>query len=87
MVKYIKSFSQGQITIPKAFRDELGLGTEFWMKLRLINQKIVVEPVEKKISKEEYLKKLLTIKGDWFDMEDYKKMRKQTRERSKRYDW
>lgn len=87
MMKYIKSFSQGQITIPKDFRDELNLGVEFWMKMKLINQQIVLEPVERKTSKQGYLNKLLTVKGGWFNVEDYKQMRKQIRERGKRYDW
>ncbi|MEA3355153.1 MAG: AbrB/MazE/SpoVT family DNA-binding domain-containing protein [Patescibacteria group bacterium] len=87
MMKYIKSFSQGQITIPKDFRDELGLGTEFWMKLKLINQKIVIEPVEKKTSKKDYADLLLEVDGSWFDMDDYKKMRREMRKRKNIYDW
>lgn len=85
MIKYIKSFSQGQITIPKEFREELGLENEFWLKLELINQVIVAKPIERKISRKEYLKKLLTIKGDWFDMVDYQKMRADLRKR--KYEW
>lgn len=42
---------------------------------------MVVEPVEEKSSKEEYLKKILSIKGDWFSLKDYKKMRKETEEK------
>lgn len=85
MMKYIKSFSQGQITIPKSFRDELGLGTEFWMKLKLMNQQIVLEPVEKKGDKKDYADVLLEVDGSWFDMDDYKKMRKEMRKR--KYEW
>ena len=85
MMKYIKSFSQGQITIPKDFRDELGLGTEFWLKLELMNQKIIIEPVEKKVGKKNYADTLLEVDGSWFDMDDYKKMRKDLRKR--KYDW
>jgi len=84
-MKYIKSFSQGQITIPKSFRDELGLGTEFWMKLKLMNQQIVLEPVEKKGDKKDYADVLLEVDGSWFDMDDYKKMRKEMRKR--KYEW
>ena len=75
MIKYIKSFSQGQITIPKEFREELGLENEFWLKLQLVNQVIVAEPIERKITAKNYADSLLEIKGDWFDMADYKKMR------------
>lgn len=87
MIKYIKSFSQGQITIPKEFREELGLENEFWLKLQLVNQVIVAEPIEKKISKKDYAASLLKIDGSWFDIKDYKKMRAQMRKRKKMYDW
>jgi bifunctional DNA-binding transcriptional regulator/antitoxin component of YhaV-PrlF toxin-antitoxin module len=89
MIKYIKSFSQGQITIPKEFREELGLENEFWLKLQLVNQVIVAKPMEneKNINSEEYAESLLEVDGSWFDMEDYKKMRKETRKRKKQYDW
>jgi len=89
MIKYIKSFSQGQITIPKEFREELGLENEFWLKLQLVNQVIVAEPMEdeKKINQKEYAESLLEVDGSWFDVEDYKKMRKETRKRKKQYDW
>jgi len=89
MIKYIKSFSQGQITIPKEFREELGLENEFWLKLQLVNQVIVAEPMEdeKKINQKEYAESLLEVDGSWFDREDYKKMRKETRKRKKQYDW
>ena len=73
--KYIKSFSKGQITIPKEMRDGLGLGDVFWLKLYVENEKIVAEPVEKGSNSAEYQKKLLNIDGSWFDLEDYKKMR------------
>jgi len=89
MIKYIKSFSQGQITIPKEFREELGLENEFWLKLQLVNQVIVAKPMEneKKINQKEYAESLLEVDGSWFDVEDYKKMRKETRKRKKQYDW
>jgi len=89
MIKYIKSFSQGQITIPKEFREELGLENEFWLKLQLVNQVIVAEPMEdeKKINQKEYAESLLEVDGSWFDREDYKKRRKETRKRKKQYDW
>jgi bifunctional DNA-binding transcriptional regulator/antitoxin component of YhaV-PrlF toxin-antitoxin module len=73
--KYIKSFSKGQITIPKEMRDGLGLGDVFWLKLYVENEKIVAEPLEKEGNSSEYQKKLLNIDGSWFDLKDYKKMR------------
>lgn len=81
MIKYIKSFSQGQITIPKEVRDEFGLGLEFWLRLRLMNKQIILEPVEKKVSRKDYAQTLLEIDGSWFDMKDYKKMRQEIRDR------
>jgi len=81
MIKYIKSFSQGQITIPKEFREELGLENEFWLKLQLVNQVIVAKPIERKITTKSYIDTLLKIKGDWFDPEDYQKMRRDLRKR------
>lgn len=44
----------------------------------------------KRPSRKEYLKKLLTIKTDWFtedDYKDYQKIRKEWDKRLKRYDW
>jgi AbrB family looped-hinge helix DNA binding protein len=46
-VGYVKSFSKGQITIPKEVREVLGIGDEFWLKLSIENGKIVAEPVER----------------------------------------
>lgn len=37
-------------------------------------------------SKEEYRKKLLNIKGDWFDIDEYNEMRKQVDERKDPYE-
>lgn len=83
-VRYVKSFSKGQITIPKEFRDMLGFTSEFWLRLSLGENKIVAEPVEeKKMSREEWRKKILSIKGTWFDIDDYKKIRKEVEEKVK----
>jgi bifunctional DNA-binding transcriptional regulator/antitoxin component of YhaV-PrlF toxin-antitoxin module len=74
---FVQSFSQGQITIPKKFRDELNLDNVFWLKLFIDDQKrIIAEPVEKTVDKSNYLDSLLAIKGDWFDINDYDKMKK-----------
>ena len=80
--QYIKSFSQGQITIPKAFRDNLGIGSDFWLKLYLVEGTIVAEPVEgMKMSGKQYLTKLKTVKGKWFDFDEWKKMKKEVGKR------
>jgi len=65
-VRYIKSFSRGQITIPKDIRDVLGLTEEFWLKLSLDKGKIVAEPVTQGNDVDLYKQKLLKIEGDWF---------------------
>lgn len=59
--RYIKSFSKGQITIPKEVRDLLGIQDEFWLRLWTEEGKIVAEPIEEKADKTEWRKKLLQI--------------------------
>jgi AbrB family looped-hinge helix DNA binding protein len=71
---YIKSFSKGQITIPKKLRDKLGLKHEFWMKVELKQNQIVLEPTVKKTSRKQYVQKLKRLKTDWFDYDEYKKI-------------
>lgn len=82
-IRYVKSFSRGQITIPKEIREELGVPEEFWMKMSVDNGKIVVEPVQKTQSKDDYVNSLLSMNTDWFsedDYEDYKKVRQEADE-------
>lgn len=82
-VRYIKSFSKGQITIPKQFRDIFGMTGEFWLKMYVDKGRIVAEPMEKEkneksssTNKAEYTQKLLNIKGDWFSLEEIGENRK-----------
>lgn len=83
-VKYIKSFSKGQITIPKDFRDFLGMDHEFWLKLYIDHGRIIAEPMQSKVdkkSKETYRKTLRSIKVT-LDLEpEIMKNRKQIEER------
>ncbi len=83
--RYIKSFSKGQITIPKEFRDVFGIGDEFWMKLSAQDGKIVIEPVkeEKKMSKEEWRNWLVTFKGTWDLRDEIKNNREQVEKQMK----
>lgn len=76
-VGYIKSFSKGQITIPKAVRKMLGIGDDFWLKIDVENGKIVAEPVEKATDQDGYLKKILSITGKGFDPEEINKNRRE----------
>src|SRR5919205_520824 len=52
--RFIKSFSKGQITIPKEFRDLFGIGDEFWLKLSVEDGKLVAEPVERDKTRGDY---------------------------------
>jgi bifunctional DNA-binding transcriptional regulator/antitoxin component of YhaV-PrlF toxin-antitoxin module len=79
--RYIKSFSKGQITIPKEFRDVFGIGDEFWLKISIEDGKLIAEPVENKETKWDYAQKLLGIKGEWFSEEEYTNLRKSVAKR------
>lgn len=78
--KFIKTFSKGQITIPKEFRDQLGLHHEFWLKITINNGKIIAEPVDvsdKKQVKSLYRKRLLKLNGTLDLRNDVKEIRKE----------
>lgn len=74
--KFIKSFNQGQITVPKEIRETLGLGTSFWLKISVQNGKIVAEPLATETNSEEYAQQLLGLSGSWFVPTEWKKLRK-----------
>ncbi|OGG03854.1 hypothetical protein A2W14_04915 [Candidatus Gottesmanbacteria bacterium RBG_16_37_8] len=76
-VKYVKSFSKGQITIPKEFREVFGMTDEFWLRLYIKEGKIIAEPVEREKNKKEYRDKLLKIKGKWLSLHEIIKNRQQ----------
>jgi bifunctional DNA-binding transcriptional regulator/antitoxin component of YhaV-PrlF toxin-antitoxin module len=87
-VRFIKTFSKGQITIPKEFRRTLGMSDEAWLKLYIDNGKIVAEPVEKKMMvKEEWRKTLLTLPSIEISMKEIQKGRNKVEKRLKNYDW
>jgi AbrB family looped-hinge helix DNA binding protein len=69
-IKYIKSFSRGQITIPKEIREILGVPEEFWMKIFIDDGKVILEPERTIKSRDDYLKSLVSMKTDWFSDED-----------------
>ena len=75
LTRFIKSFSKGQITIPKEFRDRFGIGDEFWLKLSIEEGKLVAEPVGQNVSSGDYAQKLLKVKGDWFSKQEYQEIR------------
>lgn len=59
--RYIKSFSKGQITIPKEVRDLLGIQDEFWLKVWTEEGRIIAEPIEETTNKTTWRKKLLQM--------------------------
>jgi AbrB family looped-hinge helix DNA binding protein len=91
--RYIKSFSKGQVTIPKDIRNALGIGEDFWLKLFVEKGKIIAEPTEQKEDEEEfekkrveYRKKLLSIKTTFDLGPELKRNREQIEERLKKYE-
>ena len=88
-IHYVKPFSGGQITIPKKFRDKLGVDKDTWLKIELKNSSLSIEPQQKPQSfdKAAYIKKLLSLETDWFDYDDWKKMRAELEQRAKKYDY
>lgn len=82
-VKYVKSFSKGQITIPKDIREEIGVENDFWLKLSIHNGKIIAEPVETGENKTSWRKKLLQIGSISFDAQELKKNREQVEKQIK----
>jgi bifunctional DNA-binding transcriptional regulator/antitoxin component of YhaV-PrlF toxin-antitoxin module len=80
-VHFVKSFSQGQITIPKTVRSALDLSSEFWLKLQLVEGKILAEPVDKPVSKKAYKQSLLHIDTKWYKESDQKIVRESVKKR------
>ena len=84
----MNNFVTTNIRLPE--EDYLRLKDEAARK-RISLSAIIREKVgSKKLSKETRLKWLLNLKTDWFtekDYEDYKKMRRDEKKRSKKYNW
>lgn len=88
--KFIQPFSRGQITLPKDYREYLGINEKSWLKISLLDDEILIQPVKDakesrvikpKISREAYLKKLLKIKGAWFNKKEIDEVRAEIEER------
>jgi len=76
-MKFIKSFSKGQITVPLEIRNYLGLGDEFWLKLYTEGNRIVAEPVESpKGGKKSLAELLLSLDTACFDEKYVGELRK-----------
>lgn len=82
IVRFVKSFSKGQITIPKEIRKTFDIKNEFWLKLSINDGKIIAEPIkEEKTDTSGYLQKLLTIKGSWLSVAELTKTREEVAKR------
>lgn len=87
MTKYVKSFSKGQITIPKEVRESLALGDDFWLKLSIEGNKMVFERAEQEKNDQHYAERLKKIKGGWLTKDEYRKNRAQTKRKFKDLHW
>jgi len=84
LATYGQTFSKGQLTIPKKIREYYGLGENFAYKITPYEDKIVIEPQEKKSKKTTLSQVLAKIKEPIFtdqDYQDYLAMRKENENR------
>lgn len=93
--KFIKPFSKGQITLPKDYRDYLDIDENSWLRISLLDDQILVQPVKDlketrkarpKLDKKRYLQALLKIKGDWFSEKEIEKVRKEVEKRLSKHE-
>lgn len=82
---YMSSFVVTNIRLPE--EDYLRLKEEAAKKRKSLSAVIREKVSKKKPSLEEYRKKLLSIKGDWFSYSEYKKNRTEVEKRLKKYNW
>lgn len=82
--RFVKSFSKGQITIPKTIRQAIGVKDDFWLKLSVDRGKIVAEPVEPERENRNYAKRLLAVKGEWFSQKDFEVARAEVEKKLKK---
>ena len=74
--QFARIYSRGQLTIPKEYRDYLGIYDGDWLKVALADQGLLLQPIkERKVVKEKrlkvkpkiplgnYLKKVVRVKG------------------------
>lgn len=80
---FIKSFSKGQITIPKKIRDAIGLSSDFWLKVSVDSGKIIAEPVDEgsEKNKQKWKKSLLKMKPIDIDLAEIKRNRQEIEDR------
>jgi len=84
LTSYGKTYSNGQLTIPKNLRDYYGLGINFAFKIRPYQGNFLIEPQDKKSKKSTLSQVLAKIKEPIFtdqDYQDYLAMRKENENR------
>lgn len=79
---YIKTFSKGQMTLPKVIRQQWGVGDEFWLKLTLEkNDTLTLEPMVQPRDVLAALKRLEALpkpNPKWFDPAEQSAIRQET---------
>jgi len=79
---YIKTFSKGQMTLPKVIREQWGVGDEFWLKLTLEkNDALTLEPMIQPKDVNATLERLQALpkpKRGWFDPAERSTIRQET---------
>lgn len=90
---YVKTFSKGQMTLPKTIRQQWGVGDEFWLKLTLgKNDTLTLEPMGQPRDVEATLQRLQALPKpdpDWFDLTEQSTIRQETEKKltKKLGDW
>lgn len=87
--KFIRPFSKGQITLPKDYREHLRIDENSWLRISLLDDQILIQPIKNQLSRRikaklnlrDYKKVLLKIKGNWVNKAEYKKTREEIEKR------
>lgn len=81
----MSNFVVTNIRLPE--EDYLRLKEEAAKKRKSLSAVIREKITKKKLTREEYRKKLLSIKGNWFSYAEYKKNRADVKKRFRKYNW
>lgn len=82
----VQPMARGQITIPIKIRKKLGIDEESWLWVKLIKNKIIIEPVEEKTgtSTQYFLKDSADDKSIYWTKSDTKSLKKVDQKSKKR---
>lgn len=76
---FVKTFSKGQMTIPKVIRQKWGVGDDFWMKVRFDESgALILMPIEHSPDSGGILDRLSALpkpQKSWFSQKENEKMR------------